>query len=64
MQLDMFLNFSRDLTLRRDHSVARYLARCYPALGLYGKNALQASEVSKMFIASLDVAYIHVYMTL
>lgn len=39
------LKISEDLTLRRDHSVARYLARCYPALGLYGKNALQASEV-------------------
>ena len=60
MQLDIFLNSCRDLTLSRDHSVARYLARCYPALGLYGKNALQASEVSQMFITSqVRVAYMY-----
>ncbi|KAJ7378547.1 Bifunctional glutamate/proline--tRNA ligase [Desmophyllum pertusum] len=39
------LNISEDLTLSSDHSIARYLARCHPALGLYGNNSLQASEV-------------------
>lgn len=39
--------FPRDLTLTTDHSIARYIARCYPSFGLYGKNTLQASEVSR-----------------
>ena len=37
--------FYRDLTLTTDHSIARYIARLHPALGLYGRNPLQASEV-------------------
>ncbi|PFX18452.1 Bifunctional glutamate/proline--tRNA ligase [Stylophora pistillata] len=39
------LRISNDLILSSDHTIARYLARTYPALGLYGKDALQASEV-------------------
>nr|XP_058947163.1 bifunctional glutamate/proline--tRNA ligase-like [Pocillopora verrucosa] len=39
------LRISNDLILSSDHSIARYLARKYPALGLYGKDTLQASEV-------------------
>ncbi|XP_027035857.1 bifunctional glutamate/proline--tRNA ligase-like [Pocillopora damicornis] len=39
------LKISNDLILSSDHSIARYLARKYPALGLYGKDTLQASEV-------------------
>ncbi|RMX52849.1 hypothetical protein pdam_00011314 [Pocillopora damicornis] len=38
------LKISNDLILSSDHSIARYLARKYPALGLYGKDTLQASE--------------------
>ena len=37
----------RELTLKTDHAIARYLARCFPDQGLYGKNPLQASEVRK-----------------
>ncbi|CAH3119198.1 unnamed protein product [Porites lobata] len=39
------LKINEDLTLTTDHSIARYIARCHPALGLYGRNPLQASEV-------------------
>ena len=41
----LWLSFS-DLTLASDHAVARHLARSYPGAGLYGKTALEASEVS------------------
>ncbi|XP_067018170.1 bifunctional glutamate/proline--tRNA ligase-like [Acropora muricata] len=39
------LVISEELTLKTDHAIARYLARCFPDQGLYGKNPLQASEV-------------------
>ncbi|XP_048579210.1 bifunctional glutamate/proline--tRNA ligase-like isoform X2 [Nematostella vectensis] len=39
------LKINENFTLTGDHNIARYLARLSPSNGLYGKGALQASEV-------------------
>ncbi|KAK2561535.1 Bifunctional glutamate/proline--tRNA ligase [Acropora cervicornis] len=48
------LVISEELTLKTDHAIARYLARCFPDQGLYGKNPLQASEVDHWLEFSMN----------
>ncbi|XP_068687645.1 bifunctional glutamate/proline--tRNA ligase-like [Montipora foliosa] len=48
------LKISEELTLTTDHSISRYIARSFPAEGLYGKNPLQASEVDHWLEFSLN----------